>query len=220
MKRTAVAGCIALAALATATAAQAQMTPRGERFYIGLSAGQGKADVPEGANPPVAGALASTSSKEDSDTAFKVFFGYRMLPNLAFEAGITDFGTYTNKRTVTSSSIASGTGDFKSEVSVAGVHLDALGILPLAGNTDVFGKIGLVATSVKNKLSTTSPAFRAVSPDDTGSANLKLGVGAEWRIARVGLRVEYEQIFNVGDSRVTGGKFDIRMVSAGLTVRF
>jgi OmpA-OmpF porin, OOP family len=218
MKKRIGAGCIVFVAMIGA--AQAQMTPRGERFYIGVSAGQSRADVPDGANPPVPGDLASTVSKEDTDTAFKVFFGYRMLRNFAIEAGITDFGTYTNKRTVTSSSVVNGTGEFKSEVSVAGVHVDALGILPLAGNTDLFGKIGLIATSVQNKLSTTSPAFRGVSPDDTGGVNLKAGVGAEWRIARVGLRVEYEQIFNVGDSAATGGKFDIRMVSAGLTMRF
>lgn len=215
-----VAGCIALTAMVVASAAQAQWVRYPGTFYLGVSGGQTKANVPDDANPPVPGALSSTQTRDDKDSGYKVYFGQRVLPNFAFEVGYTDFGTYTIRRNVTASSTPGGTGEFRSEVSVSGVHVDALGILPAGPDVDLFGKVGIVGTRTSNTLSTTSPAFVGVSPDDHSGSSLKLGVGAEWRIATVGLRLEYEQMFNVGDSNTTGGKFDIRMVSAGLTVRF
>ena len=212
MKRTAAAGLIVLSTLAGQ--AFAQQPQRG--WYAGVSAGQSSADV-DSNGLVVIGATASTVSVEDTDTAFKVYGGYRFGRHLAVEAGYADLGSFGATRNVTSP----GIGSVKAETAVSGIFGQAVGILPLGERFSLFGTAGLFANEVKTTLSSSGGVVlvgqRSASNSDV---NLKLGVGAGFDFTpKFGMRVELERFFELGDDSV-GGKSDVDLLSIGIVFRF
>jgi OOP family OmpA-OmpF porin len=212
MKRIAAASLIVLSTLASQ--AFAQQPQRG--WYAGISAGQSSADV-DSNGLVVIGATASTVSVEDTDTAFKVYGGYRFGRHLAVEAGYADLGSFSGTRNVTSP----GIGSLKAETSVSGIFGQAVGILPLGERFSLFGTAGLFANEVKTTLSSSGGVAligqRSASNSDV---NLKLGVGAGFDFTpKFGMRVEWERFFELGDDSV-GGKSDVDLLSIGIVFRF
>src|SRR5437588_5805569 len=65
-------------------------------------------------------------SRDETDTAYRLFAGYQLHRNFALEAGWTRLGEFRFTRTVPGA--GSGTGEFKS----SGWFAEAVGILPLA----------------------------------------------------------------------------------------
>jgi OmpA-OmpF porin, OOP family len=101
--------------------------------------------------------------------------------------------------------------------------VDGVGILPLGDRLDLFAKAGLVyamsKTSIRETGSvvTTVPRFRGGSESEITP---KLGLGASIRISqRFDMRVEWEQVFMVGDENTTG-EGDIGMLFIGFAHRF
>jgi OmpA-OmpF porin, OOP family len=211
MKRICV-SLVALAALVTAGTAAAQ-SERG--WYGGLSFGQSSVKFDDDFLA-IGGATASSLSKDDTDTAFKLLAGYRLQRNFALEGGFTDFGKFSAERRVT----APATGTASATVKSSGLHLDAVGILPV-GNFDLFAKLGLIYTTTKADLSSTGAVVLTADRSAKKSEiNPKIGLGAEYHFSRaLGVRAEYEQAFAVGDENSTG-EGDIQMLSVGLTLRF
>src|SRR3954469_13887335 len=119
MKHIAAASLVVLCTLASQ--AHAQQPQRG--WYAGASAGQSRADV-DSNGLVVIGATASNVSVEDTDTAYKVYGGYRFGRHLAVEAGYADLGSFSATRHVTSP----GIGTVKAETSVSGIFGQAVGI--------------------------------------------------------------------------------------------
>lgn len=194
----------AAALLLAASAAYAQSGP----WYGGVSLGQSHVKFDdESFALPGAGI-----SKDESDTGFKIFAGYRFIPNFALEGGFTDFGKFG----VTLSAPGSS-ANF--DVKISGFHLDAVGILPI-GNWDLFAKVGTINTTTKTSVSASGAFFATTSGDKKTEWNLKYGIGAEYRITRqLGVRAEYEIAKDVGDQNTTG-EGDVSLLSAGLTFRF
>jgi len=214
MKRIAAAALMVLATLAGQALAQ-QAGP----WYGGLSAGTSSASIDSGALP-IAGAPATSLSKDDSDTGFKIYGGYRFNRHFALEAGYTDLGTFGATRTV----LASPGGTLRAETKVSGVHFDAVGILPLAERFSLFGKVGGYYNEVKTTLSTTGGVslLPGVAASRSHSdVNLKYGIGAGFDFTeRFGLRAEWERHSDLGDTSTTGTQGDVDLVSVGVVFRF
>jgi OmpA-OmpF porin, OOP family len=202
------------AAMALAGGAQAQST---RNLYVGGAVGPSKFDFDTN-SLVISGATASTFSvDDDSGRAVKIFGGWRFNPFFAAEVGLTDFGTFIATRRVT----APGTGTLRSEVSVAGLYLDAVGLVPIGGAVELFGKVGVIATVTAAERSTTGAvSLPADSGDDAdSSAGLHAGVGMNVRITpRVWLRVEYERAFSVGHAAL--GEGDVSAFFLGASYRF
>lgn len=204
------------AALAPA-GALAQQRAAGAGWYSGLSVGGSEIGMSDGVLP-VTGATATSLSKDESSTGFKLFAGYRYNPNFALEGGYTDFGKFDARRNVTAPVV----GSMSRNTKVFGFHLDAVGILPLQGGFSLFGKLGALYSVSKSSISTDG----AIVPLATTSLNPKrsewnpkVGLGAGYDFSNgLGLRLEYERVGNVGDTGT--GEGNIGMWSIGLTKRY
>jgi len=201
-----------LIALALAPAAHAQSTfVRGP--YVGGMVGLSRLTFDSDAVPISGGGPSTLTRNNETDAGVRAFGGYRFSRNLAVEGGITSFSSFTATRNV-------GGGSGKVTADVVGVHATAVGIVPVDNNFDLFGRAGLLFAPIEYTASATGSV---VLVGDTtgygGSTSLLIGFGAEYRITRnIGVRVEFEQAFGVGDSDIARG--DLSFVSAGAVYRF
>jgi OOP family OmpA-OmpF porin len=128
---------IHIASLATAIASTLLFTPSSMAadpsigWYVGGNVGQSRANIDDGGiNATVlsAGFTSASTTKDETDTGFKVFAGFRFMPNFAIEAGYFNLGK-VNFTTVTTPA-ATISGEAKSD---NGFNLDLVGILPVTG---------------------------------------------------------------------------------------
>lgn len=184
----------------------------GAAWYIGLSGGESRSQAGGG---DIGSALTSnglvplSSSLDDTDTGWKIYLGNQINQNFAVEIGYIDFGEFGFGAT-TAGGALSGTLD-----SERGGFIDALGIIPLANNFSVFGKVGgyTVRTELKG-----SGAGGSVSSSDR-SSDWKYGLGAGYDFNRnMGVRVEWERFNDVGDTSTTQGDMDL--TSIGVVYKF
>jgi OOP family OmpA-OmpF porin len=202
-------------ALASANTLAQQST---KPWYGGVSIGQSTVKIDDDALR-IVGATATSLSKNETDTGYKAYVGYRLHQNFAVEGGYTDFGKISATRTMTAPAV----GTFHADSKASGWHVDAVGIWPMQNNFSLFGKLGLIFNEVKTSLGTTGavalPAGTNTSPKHSGS-NLKLGIGAGYDFTpTVGARVEWERASKLGDDS-TGGKSDVDLLSVGVVFRF
>jgi OmpA-OmpF porin, OOP family len=172
-------------------------------LYLGGSIGQSKAkDACEGAN----------ISCEDTDTAWRLFAGYQFNPHLAIEAGYADLGK------ATANGVISGvTVNAKFEASAW--DLVAVGILPLASQFSLYGKLGLYYGEIKGTATGTLGSVTATSSDKDTTTDLTFGLGAAFDINRnFGVRAEYQKYKDMGGSNV--GKSDVDVMSIGVLYHF
>jgi OOP family OmpA-OmpF porin len=188
-KKKGVIALVALAGVAASSASVAQaVQDRG--WYAGGSLGTTEDN--EGC---------PTSSCDLKDAGWKIFGGYRMNRNVAFEGAYTDLGSFT----------AGGTFaglPANVNVDVTSFSAAALGILPLGGDRfSLFGKAGLSFTKFDGSGSVGS--FSGSSRDD--ETELLWGLGATYHFSRnLGVRAEWER-FN---------KSEIDMMSIGIQYHF
>ena len=197
-----------------AAAAHAQSAYRGA--YAGGAVGPSTMSF-EGDSLAVGSATASSLSTEQKSTACKGFGGYRFNPNFAAEGGFVSFGKFRATLTVT----APAAGTVRSDLTVIGAYVNAVGIAPVSEHFELFAKAGFIVTGTVAERSTTGAAV-LVGDSVTSHVerNLHLGAGAEVRFTRqFGMRVEYEKAFGVGDAK-TIGEGDIGVFFLGLTYRF
>jgi OmpA-OmpF porin, OOP family len=214
-------GLLIVPVLTYAAAAQAQ-SAGGSPFYGGISLGQSQVRFSEDFLS-FPGATGESLSKDETGNAYKVFIGYRVSRNFAVEGGYTNFGEFSATNNISAIALF-GPGSLSFKFKSSGFNMDAVGILPISDAFEAFGKLGLIYTTSKATFSGTGSvtvAAPGVPPNATQSeVNLKAGIGAEYHfVPALGLRVEYERIFKVGDENKTG-EGDIGMFSLGLTVRF
>lgn len=111
----------------------------------------------------------------ESETAFKVFAGYRFMKYLSGEIAYIDFGKY-----------------FDNTVDRTGVAIQATGIVPVNQHFDIFAKAGAYHWTVEFDLNP------GTLEQDGG--DFMYGLGAQYNISRrLGIRAEYEEYTNLGD---------------------
>jgi OOP family OmpA-OmpF porin len=120
---------LALFAALGATAVQAQDTG----FYAGGSLGRSEFQDFNGRDIDAGMAglgITSRTSTDDSDTSWKLFAGYQIMPYLAVEAAYTDFGEATARSLITAP-IPPAPLTVHTDVEASAWSLSALGMLPL-----------------------------------------------------------------------------------------
>lgn len=214
MKKRLVTALIVSAFSASAFAQSAQ-----SGWYLGASVGQSRVDVSNDLLP-IVGATSTSLSKDETDTAYKVFAGYRFNRYVAVEGGWVDLGEVKATRTMTAP--APG-GTFSGKIESYGVMLDAVGTFPLGQNFNVFGKAGAFFSTTKTRLATSGNVVLGASVDASEKeteVNLKLGLGGQYDFTKsLGVRLEWERFFDVGKKSTTG-EGDVELISIGLQYRF
>jgi opacity protein-like surface antigen len=207
--------CVLRLALASASTVSVAQQPL-ERWYLGLSLGQSSIRIDNDV-VAVPGATASTVTKDDTRTGYKLYGGLRVHRNLAFEAAV-DFGKFDARRTVSAPPSVAGTSNFNWQVG--GWAFDAVGILPFQ-RFSVFGKLGVLYSTAKTLRTATGavPLAPDLASARKSEFNPHWGVGASYDFTRsLGLRAEYEAAHRVGNENTGEGNVDL--ASIGLVVKF
>jgi OOP family OmpA-OmpF porin len=190
-------------------------------FYIGASLGQAKVDLDVSSlasDLDTLGVTNISSSKDEKDTAWKVYGGYQFNPYIGLEGGYADFGKFKasfNGTYLGNGVKASGDGD------AYAIFADVVGHLPLMDNTlSLFGKAGFAYARTKLNASANVGGISVSEGESDHNYVPKLGVGFRYNITKqFGVRAEYEKYFNVGNSNTTG-ESDVDMWSIGATFHF
>ncbi len=162
------------------------------------------------------------SEIEDSDIGYQAMFGYRFNRYVAAELSIVDMGEISF---TASANYAVGGEELPAMVSfqfdVKGPVFAVIGIFPLGEHVELFGRAGLmfstITTSSRTELGN-QPAATGITKGNSQDFMLGAGVtfnlGPGWSI-----RAEYQQVSDVGEDGVTG-RNDLRVITGGLFRRF
>lgn len=193
-------GLLAATSFGLSSSLYAQMST--SNVYLGAGIGQMKAkDACNGVGPGV--------SCDDSDTAYRIFGGYRFNRNLAAEVGYAELGK------VTASGLVLGvpaSGNWKARAW----DIVAVGMIPLSEQFSLLGKLGVALWRLDASLTATGIGSGSLSPTGT---NLTYGVGGQYDFTnKVGMRVEWQDYKDIGDD--TTGKSDVAVFSASALFKF
>jgi OOP family OmpA-OmpF porin len=151
-------------------------------IYAGASIGQATIDACDG-----------ITSCDDEDTSWKIFGGWELNPNIAFEAAWVDFGE-----------ISGSMGGSAVRAETDGWSFAAKGMLPLNERFGVFGKFGMIMWDVEG-----SGAASGIDDDGT---DLMYGIGGQYMFTkRFGIVGEWEW-YDIDD--------DVDLFSIGALIKF
>ena len=184
-------------------------------WYGGFGVGRSKAKIDDAriTSELLGSGLATTSITDDNrDFGYKLFGGYKFNQNFALEGGYFNLGQFGFTSTTTP------TGTLTGKIKLQGLNLDAVGILPLAENFSVFGRLGLQFAQAKDDFDGTGQVVVSNPNPSKSAANYKAGLGVQYDFTQsVGLRGEWER-YRINDG--VGNKGDIDMLSVGLVFLF
>ncbi len=189
------------------------------QFYFGGGLGWTETSIDDNSFQ-VNGATASTLSKDDTDTGWKIYAGYAFTPNVAIEGGYADLGKFNATRTV----IAPVAGSVSGNVKVTGWGLDVVGTLPVGNNFSLLGRAGAAYMTTELNASVTGALTVApgtnLNPNSTDWVG-KLGIGGQYDFAKqYAVRLEWERYFRVGSDESTGGTSDVNFISVSLQYKY
>lgn len=182
-----------------------------QNFYAGLSIGRSSANVTGISRQDVLDSgFTSLSSfqngSSNSDTAWKIFGGYRFNPNVAAELFYTNLGKFSRNASGTGATASSPSVDFvlSSDLKITGFGAVALIGLPVTPQWNLFAKPGLLVWDAKrSSTATAAGASQSGSVSKSGtSPSFGLGVSYEFTDSLSG-RFEWDDYFNVGDKNTT-----------------
>jgi OOP family OmpA-OmpF porin len=195
--------------------------------YIGASAGQAWIDVNAGeiesAFAQDDGFVASGTTIDDTDTAWKAFVGYRFNSFLALEGGYVDLGGATFVTTITSAPPpADALTPFliHGNAEATGYNLTAIVGMPLGSAVFLFAKGGAFQWSADFSETIPGAAGARVARNETDTTPT-YGVGIEFRMNRwLRARAEWERFEEVGSG--IGGREgrNVDLASGGLVFGF
>jgi OOP family OmpA-OmpF porin len=167
----------------------------------------------------VAGATASSISKDERDTGYKIQAGYQFAPNWAVEFGYVDLGKFNAVNNVTAPVVGSVRVDGKAD----GWNAVAVGTLPLSNGFSLLGKLGTIYSTAS---ATASVSGAVVLPAGT-QANWKksewnwaYGLGVQYDINKtMSLRGEWDRYDGLRVSG-TSNKISVNLYSVGLNFKF
>lgn len=218
---------LALAALAALSTTPAVAEDRG--FYWGFDLGQYEYSLDQNAlDQELVDSLESggfdvlSGGSQISEDGFtwSLTLGYQFFRFLAVEAAWVDLGDAEYKASV---EVDDGTFiiplDTKVTNDSAGATLSALGILPFAGNWQVYGRAGVYFASNDLDVTASSGGESVAGEDSDNTQEFYWGLGAGYTQAQWTLRLEYQQYMDVGDDSTTG-ESDIDRITLGAIYKF
>jgi opacity protein-like surface antigen len=177
--------------------------------YVGASIGQSRAEIDEEritAALSAAGLTTTSMSRDERDTAYKLFGGWQFNRHVAVEAGYFNLGRFG----FTSTTVPAGS--LNGRIRLQGVNLDVVGTLPLTERLSLIGRVGGQYASARDAFSGTG-AVNVVDPDPSKrSFGYKAGAGLQYEVSRSFLvRLEAER-YRINDA--VGNRGDVNLFSA------
>ena len=184
-------------------------------WYVGANIGQSNANIDNAnitSNLLGSGFATTSISNDDSDTAYKLFGGYKFNRNFALEGGYFDLGRFGFSATTVPA------GTLHGNIKLKGLNLDAVGILPVNEKFSAFGRVGLNHAEAKDSFSGTGAVNVLNSNPSKRDTNIKFGAGLQYDFnPAFGMRAEAER-YRIDDA--VGSKSDVDVLSVGLVYRF
>ena len=189
------------------------------QWYVGGAVGQSRAHSLDGGDRSSQflglGFDSASTSVDKTDSAYRVFGGYRMHRYVAVELGVDDFGRYQ----VTSDVQPEGT--FRSSARVSGVDASVLGLLPIGERFTLFARGGVISarTRVSYDSSGSVRTNEGVDSRQRNSGAL-YGAGAMMQVApRWNVRLDWTKYRRIGDDTLSS-RFDVSAWLVGVAYRF
>ncbi len=196
-------------------AGQMAMAQEGGYPYLGLSVGQSRAHFDEqrmGESVLGTGFTSTTVDRNERDTGYKLFGGYQMNRNWAFEAGYFDLGSSS----FTANTLPAGT--LSGKVRSQGLNLDLVGTLPITERFSALGRIGAQYARTRDSFGSTGLATVINANPSHRETNAKIGVGLQYEFSPSFLvRTEAER-YRMNDG--VGHKANVDMYSVSLVMPF
>jgi OOP family OmpA-OmpF porin len=184
-------------------------------WYVGGNVGTTRADFKNDAiNNSLAakGFPVTSTTRDNTDSGYKLYGGYQITPNVAVEGGYFDLGRYTY------SSTTLPPGTFSGKTRISGLNLDLVGTAPLTDHFSVFGRVGAAYARSRASFASTGFTPANLSNPNRNGTNLKLGVGLQYAFTEaLAVRAEIER-YRINDPLRNRGNVD--MASVGLVYRF
>ena len=205
---------LSLAGLGSLLAASS-FAQEGGYYYGGLSIGQSRAKIDEpriSASLLGSGLTTTSMTRDESDTAYKLFGGYQFNRNFALEAGYFNLGKFG----FTSTTVPTGTLDGR--IKLQGVNLDLVGTLPLTERLSAIGRVGAQYASARDTFRGTG-AVQVLNPNPSAKGtHYKAGVGLQYELSPSFLvRAEAER-YRINDA--VGNRGDVNLYSVSLVFPF
>ena len=183
--------------------------------YGGLSIGQSQARIDEAriSSTLLASGFTTTAmTRDESDTAYKLFVGYQFNRYVALEGGYFNLGKFG----FTSSTVPLGTLDGR--IKLQGLNLDLVGTLPLSDRWSAIGRVGGQYARARDTF-TGSGAVKVLNPNPSErGAGYKAGLGLQYEVNPSFLvRAEAER-YRIKDG--VGNRGDVNLYSVSLVVPF
>jgi len=160
--------------------------------YLGLSYGESSADV--GPSDIDDGSL-SNFKVDDTDSAWKFFGGWH-AKFVGVEVAWQNLGQFSIDAESDGSGPIYNPGNVRNTLDARGLSAEVLGRIPLGKVFVIFGKAGVMWWT--SETITTGESFR-VRVDDT-CFDLMYGVGVDFIIKRIAVRLEYEKFDKVSNA--------------------
>ncbi|HJU40380.1 MAG TPA: outer membrane beta-barrel protein [Tahibacter sp.] len=221
------------AALAAVFAGAAHAADTG--FYVG--GGVGQSDFADDLNDQVRRAytgnvdyaVTSVEMTDDSDTAYKIFGGYRFLPWLGVELAWNDLGEARSHYVLHSLvPLTNADAILDGRYQVKGASLSVFGELAFTETFSGIARVGVFDAKIdyeETGVQANGDPWYFKAPDDN-STKTTIGLGVNWRITpNVDLRLDYDRYHDIGRrfalDEKGNGRFDyIDVASLNLAYRF
>ena len=214
MKRTHALRLLSLAGLGSLIAAST-LAQEGGYFYGGLGLGQSRAKIDDAriTSSLLAGGLTTTAmTRDESDTAYKLFIGHQFNRNFALEGGFFSLGKFG----FTSTTLPAGT--LNGQIKLQGLNLDLVGTLPLGERWSVIGRVGAQYARARDTFSG-SGAVQVQNPSPSKSeVNYKYGAGLQYEFSPSFLVRGEAERYRINDA--VGNRGDVNVYSLCLVFPF
>jgi OOP family OmpA-OmpF porin len=207
---------LSLVGLASLVAASAFAQDSASSYYYGgLSIGQSRATIDEDritATLLGEGLSTTAMSRDERDTAYRLFGGYQFNRYLGLEAGVFGLGTFGFKSTTVPEGTLTG------QIKLQGLSLDLVGTLPLSERWSAIGRIGAQSAHAHDSFRGTGAVSVANANPSKSEINYKVGAGLQYEInPSFFVRGEVER-YRINDA--VGNRGDIDVVSLSLVFPF
>jgi OOP family OmpA-OmpF porin len=188
-----------------------------QSWYAGVSAGATRSDVDAGRiNADLAnlGFAAATTSSDKSDSTWRIFAGYTVLPWLDIEAYYADLGKTKWDATVMPQ------GTLSARIKSKAYGIAAIASLSPMERLRLFAKAGVARTEADASFSSSGFVELARTSTSKRQTSALYGIGAQYAITpRVSLRAEYDVHNKVGSDEM-GGTFKVQSATLGVAFPF
>lgn len=202
-------------------------------FYVGGGVGQSDyssnlgQQIEDAYDGDFVFAYRDSGVKDDADTAYKLFAGYRVLPWLGVEAAWVDLGAAKSFYQLHSNNLSNFDPLRNGEYQLRGASVSIFGELHFNDQFSAIVRVGAFNARLRyNETGLDQDGDEDTFRHSDTSTQTTAGVGLNWRITPAwDLRADYDRYFDIGErfalNETGNGRFDsVDMFSLNLAYRF